>query len=406
MAEQINRLNKITVLSIIREANEISRADIVKKSGLSAPTVTRIVDSLIHNEELAVQVGIGESSGGRPPMIVRFNGKDKYVIGIDWGRTHINGIIANLDGETVFNIDEPVSSENDFHTDLSKVIALINTLATQAEIDSERILGIGLAVAGFVNSGTGEVEYSPNFGWNKVDIRKELQESFKIPILIDNVSRVMSLGELRYGLGKTYQDFIFVNVGYGIGSGIIIGGKPFTGYDGFAGEIGHMKVRNCGGFPEGTRRCACGKNDCLECYVSGRGIAQTVKFEIQDQPQSLINKLCKGKEENITTELISVAAREGDSYAQGVLNDAATVLATSLANISNTLNPQAIIIGGKVALAGDFFIKRIREIFEKETLPNVRRSISLIKSDLIGEAGVKGAVALILNEVLELNVTT
>lgn len=406
MAEQINRLNKIVVLNIIREENEISRAEIVKKSGLSAPTVTRIVDSLINREGLVVQVGVGESSGGRPPMIVRFNGENNFVIGIDWGRTHIHGIIANLNGETIVNLDEPVSSEGDFDSDIKKLKALINTLISRTGIKNEKILGIGLAVAGFVNQATHKVEYSPNFGWNMVDIRMKLQQNFNIPIHIDNVSRVMSLGELWYGLGKSYHNFIFINIGYGIGAGIIVNGKPFTGFDGFAGEIGHMKVKNCGVYPEVARSCACGKRDCLECYASGRGIAQTVKGEIKHHPDSVLNQLCEGDIDKITTEIISQAAKAGDSYAKSVLEDAAIILATAFANIANTMNPQAIILGGKVALAGDFFIDKIRKVFYLEALPHVSRPVQLVKSQLIGEAAVKGAVALILKEVLELNVKT
>lgn len=406
MAEQINRLNKITVLNIIRREKEISRAEIVKKSGLSAPTVTRIVDSLIHKEGLAVQVGMGESSGGRPPMIVKFNGDNNFVIGIDWGRTHLHGIISNLNGETIINLDVPVNSDDNFTADLKKLTHLIDMLMGDSGIDPDRILGIGVAVAGFVNQLTHEVEYSPNFGWNMVDVREALQKTYRIPIWVDNVSRVMALGELCYGVGSKYKDFIFINIGYGLGSGIIVDGKPFTGFDGFSGEIGHNKVATSLTDSHTLRKCVCGKTGCLESYASGRGIAETVKQGITARPETILHDLCKGNAENITTQLVAKAAQAGDGFAKEVLEEAAVILGVALANMSNTLNPQAIIIGGKVALSGSFFVKKIQQVFEQETLPHVNRRIQILKSPLIGEAAVKGAVALILKEVLDLNVKT
>ena len=404
MAEQINRFNKIVVLNIIRQENEISRADIVKKTGLSAPTVTRIVDSLIQNEALVEEVGVGESSGGRPPMIVRFSGNNNFVIGIDLGRTHIQGVVANLNGDTIFSKDTAVSTEGTFDLDISLVINLITDLISNSGVLPNKLLGIGLAVAGFVNQLTDKVEFSPNFGWNMVNVKALLEEEFNIPIHVDNVSRVMAMGELIYGLGQKINDFIYVNIGYGIGSGIISQGKPFIGYDGFAGEIGHMKIRNFGSLPEFSRKCVCGKTDCLECYASGRGIAQTVRQEIASYPDSYINSLCNHKLEEITTAMVAKAAEAEDKLALKVLSDAASILGTTLANVANTINPRAVIIGGKVTLSGEFFFEKIKEEFEKVTLPNVSRKIAVEKSQLINEAGVKGAIALILKEILDFNV--
>ena len=403
MAEHISRFNKIVVLNVIRQSKEISRADIVKKTGLSAPTVTRIVDSLINNEKLVEQVGTGESSGGRPPVIVRFCSDINYVIGIDLGRTHIHGIVANLDGETIFSKDIPLSTEGTFDHDIALVINLITDLISNSGVHPTRLLGIGLAVAGFVNQLTDKVEFSPNFGWNMVNVKAHLKEEFNIPIFVDNVSRVMAMGELIYGLGQEIDDFVYVNIGYGIGSGIITQGKPYLGYDGFAGEIGHVKIKSFD-LSKSSRKCVCGKTDCLECYVSGRGITETVQMELENNPGSLILKLCSDDKTKITTKLIASAAGKGDQLAKDVLNNAASILGITLANVANTINPRTIIIGGKVALSGDFFFEKIKEEFQKVSLPNVSRKIKVEKSRLIVDAAVKGAIALILKEILELNV--
>ena len=403
MAEKINRLNKITVLNIVRDEKEISRAEIVKISGLSAPTVTRIVDSLIHKERLLVDAGMGESSGGRPPLLVGFNGTGNFVIGIDWGRTHIHGIVSNLNAETVWSIDIPVSAEGNFVNDLSKVRVLIRELIDHSGVDENKILGIGMAVAGFVNHKTGIVEFSPNFGWKNIHVKNEFQDSFNIPVFVDNVSRLMALGELSYGLGDKIKDFVFINIGYGIGSGIILDGKPVYGYDGFAGEVGHTRIHI--NKPGGSRICVCGKSDCLECYASGRGILETAMENLDLNKQSLLWKEYNKDKEKISTEIISGLAKEGDEFCKKIMEDAAEILAVSFANYANIVNPGAIILGGKVTGAGDFFFEKIREVFQNESLKNVSRPVRILKSGILGEAGVKGAIALILKEVLELNVT-
>lgn len=402
-AEYINRLNKINVVNLIRHEGQISRAEIVKRTGLSAPTVTRIVDSLINKEGLAVQVGIGESSGGRPPMIVRFNGENNYVIGLDWGRTHIHLVLADLNAAIVADIDEAIDKKRDFEQDIEMVVALVDKLIAKSNIPVSKIAGMGVAAAGYVNQNTGIIEFSPNFGWSKVNIEEALDRSFSFPVKVDNVSRTMALGELWYGLGKAINNFLFVNIGYGIGSGIIVDRKPFIGFDGFSGEIGHSRTPITPVSGE-NRQCMCGKSNCLECFVSGRGIAETAKQRINECADSKIIDLCNGNIDNITTELLAKAASEGDSFAINIFEEAAEILGLALANFSNAFNPQAIILGGKVSRAGDFFISKIRETFEKETLQHITRNVDIFESSLPGQEAVKGAVAIVLREVLELNI--
>ncbi|TLX71136.1 ROK family transcriptional regulator [Labilibacter sediminis] len=395
-AEYINRLNKIKVLNLIRESGEISRAEIVKETGLSAPTITRIVDSLINTEKLASQVGIGESKGGRPPVIVQFNGENGYVIGIDWGRTHIYGVLSNLNGEALTKLDVRTDATDDFETDLKRVVNLIEKLIFKSKIDINKLSGIGVAAAGFINKRNDIVEFSPNFNWKDIDIKKPLSEHFKVPIIVDNVSRVMAQGELMYGVGDKHKDFIFINVGYGIGSGIIMKGQPFFGFDGIAGEIGHNRI--IGGISGGLR-CSCGKVDCLECYSSGRGITEIATKQLSLYPNSTLNKLSK-----LSTEKIAIAAKEGDEFALQIFNQAADYLGIAIASTANLFNPAAIVLGGRVMNSGNFFTDRIKQVFNREIIQQPSRRIELLQSQLGNEAAVQGATSLILHEVMNFRV--
>jgi glucokinase-like ROK family protein len=395
-AEYINRLNKIKVLNLIRERSEISRAEIVKETGLSAPTITRIVDSLINIEKLAVQVGIGESSGGRPPVIVRFNGDKSYVIGIDWGRTHIFGVLANLNGESLAELDIRTEGNEELKAGLERVIDLIEKLIIKSDIDRTKIHGIGVAAAGFINKKSDIIEYSPNFNWENADIKQPLINAFKVPVIVDNVSRVMALGELLYGIGEKCKDFILINVGHGIGAGIIANGVPFEGFDGMAGELGHNRVvTNIAG----GRQCSCGKLDCLECYSSGRGITEIAEQQLQFHPDSSLNK-----HQHLTTEIIAMEALKGDTLALQLFQQAADYLGMAIASVANMLNPAAVVLGGKVMNAGAFFTDRIHSVFNREVLQQPSRKIQLMESELGDEAAVKGAVSLILQEILNFKV--
>ena len=395
-AEYINRLNKIKVLNLIRESGEISRAEIVKQTGLSAPTITRIVDSLINVEKLAIQVGIGESKGGRPPVIVKFNGEDSYVIGIDWGRTHIYSVLSNLNGDTLAEVDTGTEASDSFESDLERVIDLIEQLFNKSGIDKRKLHGIGVAAAGFINKRTDNIEFSPNFKWKNVDIKQPLIQHFNVPVIVDNVSRVMAQGELMYGIGDKCKDFIFVNIGYGIGSGIIMNGQPFFGFDGMAGEIGHNRII---GTAAGGLQCTCGKMDCLECYSSGRGIAEIANRQKEFYPNSSLNTLDK-----ISAEAIAAEAKNGDEFALMLFNQAADYLGQAIAASANLLNPKAVVLGGRVMNSGAFFTERIRNVFKREVVQQPQRKIELLQSKLGNEAAVKGATSLILHEVLNFRV--
>lgn len=395
-AEYINRLNKIRVINLIRESGKISRAEIVKKTGLSAPTITRIVDSLINVEKLAKQVGVGSSSGGRPPMIVKFNGIDRYVIGVDWGRTHIYVALSDLNGKFLYEKTVDTEVKSDLESDIQLVGDIIQELIDTSGIEKSKVRGIGIAAAGYINKETQVIEFSPNFNWKGIDLRTTIRERFNMPVMVRNVISVMSQGALLYGAGQKYKDFIFVNIGYGIGAGIVINGKPYQGFDGFAGEFGHTKIS--GTLPE-NRMCKCGKYDCLESYASGWGIAETARKAVQFNHNTMLYGI-----EYLTTEKVAECAKKGDMLARKILLDAAKCMGASLASISNILNPEVVILGGTVMHAGDFYFEAIKSAFEEDSLTNVSRSIPVIKSQLGDKAAAKGAVSLIISEVLNFRV--
>lgn len=400
-ATYINTANKIQVLDIIRNSDLISRAELAKKAHLSAPTITRIVDSLINTEKIVEEVGTGSSEGGRPPHLIRFSGGDKYVIGIDLGTTHIDGIVANLDAEVVTEMRIPTFVESGYDEVINRTALLIRDLLDRSGVPSSRILGIGMAVAGLVDRKRKIVEYSPDFGWHDANIVKDLRRSVPFPIVFDNVTRVMSLGELHFGLGQKTSNFICINVGYGIGAGVISEGKPFFGAHGMSGEFGHIVVD-----PYADARCMCGNTGCLEALASGRGIAMAAQKQLSTGAKSVLADSFRADPSSITARTVAHAAANGDEVAGGVLTSAARYLGLGIVNLVNLFDPDAIVIGGGVATAGETFFDTIRATVSERSLSRHSRGIEITPSSFGSKASVMGAVSLVLDEVLSLRLET
>ncbi|MEE9463009.1 MAG: ROK family transcriptional regulator [Bacteroidales bacterium] len=396
----INKLNKIKVLGLIRETGPVSRADIVKRTGLSAPTVTRIVDGLIHDEKLVAEVGMGSSSGGRPPLLVKFNSEQNYVIGIDLGATFTRGALSNLDGKFINEIKIPTKLESGFDAIMEDLSDLIHRLSNgNSKVKKQRIFGVGIAVAGLINRRKNLVEYSPDFDWYNVDIANALGKSIEFPVIFDNVTRLMALGGLSYGAGQKLQNFICVNVGYGIGAGIIVDGKLLMGADGFAGEFGHITVET-----DSDIQCSCKKYGCLEALASGKAIALIARSRIARGQSSLLVELCGGDVNKITAKMVADATRKGDELASNVFNRAMDYIGIGISSLVNIFNPELVTIGGGVSLAGDIFFDNIRKSVDRNIMQPTSREVEILPVTFGENAALMGAFALILQRVLNLDI--
>ncbi|MGI9545153.1 MAG: ROK family protein [Cyclobacteriaceae bacterium] len=394
-ASYINRLNKIEVLRLIRESDQISRAAIVKQTKLSAPTVTRIVDSLM-NDKLAVMVGDGDSTGGRPPKLIKFDGTHNYVIGIDLGSTSIRGVISNLEGKFITEIETPTDLKGGAKKVSAQVAQLIDKLINRSKLGDDKILGVGLAVAGLINIQTGIVEYSPVFNWEKVDLRKELKKHIDIPVYFDNVSRVTALGELLHGVGKKHKNFICVNAGYGIGAGIIVNGARFYGSKGFSGEFGHIVVNSSSSYVGKD-----GIKGCLEALASGYGIAKIAKERIKAGYKSSILEVVGGDLDKITAKTVIDLAKEGDPLATEIFEEAMTYLGHGLDTLIKLMNPEVIVISGGLTKSGEIFFEKLREHTFENRLKPVEDEVQILPSSFKEDATLVGAFSLIISKVLQ-----
>jgi glucokinase-like ROK family protein len=391
----MNLTNKRLILKLIKRNTQISRSEIAKKTGLTPPSISRIVDELVHKEKLIEYMGVGNSNGGRPPVIVKFRNEHNYIIGIDLGATYIRGCLVDLNAKFISEIQVPTEIEKGFNSIIEKLIQVINKLIKRKE-NKAKIWGIGIGVAGLVNKKTGIIESSPDFGWLNINLGEILKQRIDLPFFYDNSTRLMALGELNMGKNKNLKNFAVINVGYGIAVGLVIDGKPTKGHSGFAGEFGHISVDT-----NSPVQCKCGMYGCLEALASGHRIADMGKAVITNDDAKILNDLCEGKEELVSAEMVSLAAIKGDKASIEIYNVITEYLAKGIGTLANLFNPESIFIGGGISLAGKFFFDLIESKKSKYLLtPN--QSLSIQSTTFKEHATSIGAVSLVLEKVMKL----
>lgn len=319
--------------------------------------------------------------------------KQKITVGVDIGGTNtVFGFISKK-GKSIFKgslFTNPDEGAEKFISRLTKKIK--NAFKNYS---SEYTLsGIGIA-APMANHFSGTIEAPSNINWGKVNFVEMMKKNFDIPIAITNDANAAALGEYEFGVGKGLKNFIVITLGTGLGSGFIFDGKLLYSEGGLAGEFGHSIVK-----PEG-RQCNCGRMGCLETYASANGISRTV-FELMAKYND-DSKLRNIPFSEITGQIINKLALKGDQIALKAFQYTGEILGKALANLAISFVPEAIILFGGLADAGELLFKPTRKNFEKNLLKNYKGKIKILKSSVPnGMSAVLGASSLVSKEITHL----
>jgi len=395
----LSKHNKSSILHTVWQNKGISRLEISRQTKLSTATVSRLVDSLIKHDRLLEERETIPVSKGRPMKSLYFGNNERFIIGIDLGTTYIRGMLTNMSAEPIKEIEIVTESLKGSDYVLNKVIDVIERLSDTNLVKKEQIIGVGMAVAGIINLKEGVVVYSPAFQWRNVKLHEYIQSRIKLPLFIDNVSRVMALGELAFGRGNDFDNLICVNVGYGIGAGIIINKKIFYGTEGIAGEFGHVPV-------DGDKLilCPCGKNTCLTAYSSGDAIAQRARLKMKKKPSKILMDLCNNLPENITAKTVVEAALQNDKISLEIFRQSVHTLGLAIAGLINIFNPQAVFIGGGVAQNGEIFWKPLKETVQNHVFDQLSTKYEIFPVSFLDRAALYGAIGLVINEILNMDI--
>lgn len=295
------------------------------------------------------------------------------ALGIDIGGTNTKIGLVDSEGDIIQKTSLPTSSENLSHSFLNELGNEIDGLLDSNEELVLKGIGVGAPMA---NSQTGSVQNAANLNWEgNVNLREALQDRYQVPVLINNDANLAAVGEMTFGGAIGMQDFITVTLGTGLGCGIVSNGELVQGPDSLAGEMGHITVR------QGGRYCGCGRRGCLETYVSASGIRRTVYKLIGDRNDGK-SILAQIPFEEISSEVIYNAAKDGDKIALEAFQHTGEILGLQLANLVVITNPRAIFLVGGLANAKEMIFEPTRRSMEAHLLESSKGTVEILPSKL------------------------
>jgi len=390
--ELIRAINKQRVLRLIRVAGPLSRADAAEETGLTRPTISAVVSELLE-EGWVQELGTGESSGGRPPILLRFNPLARWVIGAELGAGHVRAVLADLSGHVVARVKHRVVSDEPA-LELNRLEDALRALLAQVPVSVRPIpvAGVGLGITGLVDRKAGLWRYSPHFKVADLPIVKLLEERLVLPVWVENDARAMAWGERSFGVAKGIDNLAFVRVGIGIGAGIIIDGELYGGAHEGAGELGHTIVEDRG------PPCRCGSSGCLETVASATAIAQRAATRIAQGAASSISRQVGGNLEQVIATTVIEAAFAGDRLARETLKEAGHFLGLGIGNLINLLDPAMVVVGGGTSRAGQLLMDSLRATALSRTLPALRDRVNIVLTGLGEDSCPLGGAALVIEQ--------
>ncbi|MEW8959929.1 MAG: ROK family transcriptional regulator [Moorella sp. (in: firmicutes)] len=351
----IRELNARLIIDTIREAGSLSRAEVARQLGLSAPTVSLIIEQLL-NKGILQETGIGDSSGGRRPILLALNPNYRYVAGVDLSKQEIGIALGNLNGELIGDTTLTFSSGDAGESVLNRVAGAIKDLCRDKGIELRLLAAIALAVPGVYDPASGLVKMvARSFDWEGLQPEKIFKAHFAAPVLIKNDVNTAALGEFWRGQGRGTKNMAYISVGLGIGAGIILNGQLLEGCHGAAGEIGFMALGKEALEPAYRRY------GHLETIASTATVVEKARDIVVTGRPGLLLGLSRGEAGKVDFRMVCRAACLEDEDARELLAEMACWVGLAITNLQQVLDLELIVIGGEVLAAGEFFLTKLRE---------------------------------------------
>lgn len=371
----LHRANVARLLGAVRSAGALSQAEIARRTGLSAATVSNIVQELAAAGSVQVRPGL---AGGRRVRQVTLSETAGTVVGVDYGHSHLRVAVGDLSRRVLAEDAVPLDVDASAADSLNRAEQMIEDLLCVAGVQRAQVLGVGLGVPGPFDVDTGQIGSSVLLpGWAGVRPQQALVERLCLPVYADNDANLGALGELAFGAGQGQEDLVYLKVSNGIGAGLVLGGRLYRGAGGSAGEIGHITLDEAGPV------CRCGNRGCLESHANAG---------------YLLSLLRDTHGADLTVADAVALARQGDPGCRRVLSDIGRHVGIGVASLCNLLNPRCLIIGGDLAPAGDLLVTPLYEAVARYAIPSAARQLRVVTGTLGDRAEVLGALALAMSE--------
>jgi glucokinase-like ROK family protein len=393
--EQVDGL--VSVLELVRSGVARTKPELSRRSGLGRSIITQRVTQLL-DSGLLVESGLAVSTGGRAPRELTLRADAGLVLVAPLGATHLTVGVTDLAGRLLHYHREPADVALGPGKVLPRVEELFDQMLASEHVPTGApLFGIGVGLPGPVQFATGTLVSPPIMpDWNGYDIRGRFACRYDVPVWVDKDVNLMALGELRAGAAATEKDVIFVKIGTGVGASLISSGSLHRGAQGSAGEIGHVRVDEASGVI-----CRCGLVGCLSALTSGSAIARDALAAARAGRSPALSEIeasRSGERTGLTFGDVLHAAERGDSVAVGLITRSGRLLGQNLATLVSFFNPSLVLLGGKVAGAGDLLLAVVREGIYNRSPSLATRDLRISLSTLRPDPGLYGAAFMVLDE--------
>ena len=387
----IREPNEVRVLRLVRDSGEISRIEIAKECNLNKAYVSELVAKLIQTGFLEETGKVEENDKvGRKRMLLRFLPLAGLVAGVDVGMTHSTVVLTDLNATVLRKKSFVYSLEMPAKKVLSDVVNVITTLLDETNYSPSRLVGIGVGVQGLIDYRTNTLMVSHNKkSWEGESLSAELEAHFKVPVYVENDVKAMTLGEYLLGSAKGIKNLVYLFIGDGLGAGIMINGHLHRGFTSSAGEIGYTELEPASFYREQ-----------FPLMFNGQSIFGQILTDtniVESYRRSSLGRA----DEQVSVATIADKAGNGDSTAVEIIRECASLLNNLSINLINMLNPEFIIIGGKLSQCYPKLIDQVRETIHKDLLSVPAEAVQVRAATRGEEAVALGATGLVLYEMFE-----
>lgn len=389
LASQTDKRNLHTsrIIKHLFFEQELSCAEISEKIDRSIPLTTQYINGLLKAKKIK-EKGYAHSTGGRRPQTYAITQDSVYVIAVGMDQMVTRIAVINERNEIVGSVSSFELALAGNPRSLDQLKKLISDFVDHIDFPRSKIVGIGIGMPGFVDAKKGL-----NHSFLQVEtgsIAKVIEEATKIPVFIDNDSSLIALAELKWGAAKNRENVMVINVGWGVGLGIITNGRLFRGSDGFAGEFSHIPLF------ENNKLCSCGKYGCLETETSMKVVVEKAGKGLKEKRPSLLKNISLEHLETSARDIIE-AVKKGDKFSIEVLSESAYNIGRGVAILIHLLNPELVVISGIGSLAGRAWIAPIQQAINEHCIPKIAENTSIEVSGLGYNAELIGAAALVMD---------
>lgn len=377
---------KSSILKELYFLRQASCAELSDKTGKSFPLIQKQINEMVE-DDLLEESGLAPSTGGRRPAMYRLKAQSMYTVSIA-----MDQYITKI---SVIDTDNKIVISKELECPLSNAEGILTILYDHTEdviarsgVHRDRIIGVGVGMPGFIDFQQGE-NYS-FFQNEEKSFARHLNEKLKLPVYLDNDSSLIALAEYRFGSARNQKHAMVINIGWGVGLGMILNGEMFRGHNGFAGEFSHIPLFN------NNKLCQCGKSGCLETESSLLVTLDKVREGLQTgRVTSLKHNFNTGHLQNEWKEVVK-AAMHGDQFVIETLSEIGYNIGRGIAILIHLINPETVILSGRGAIAGKLWLAPIQQALNEHCIPRLSANTTIGISSLGDEALSIGCSALVI----------